>query len=460
MGAGGCVPARRRATCFAPDHSRRLGAASCHARTDNYKYLDVRLDANEGTTHKFWYPWRRPRPAISVAALGVISVLWAIVMGAGSAAAATGQPVFTSAPTATFQTEGNNAYIVAASCDPACAFTAFGDLPPDVQIDPGGLLWGSPPPGTEGVYDFTITASNSVGTATQAFTLNMTQLAAIGVEGTDGQLWVQAPQLGPGWHSLGGKIKAPPAVVAPPVTCCTAGSPPMAPLFVATGTTKNLYIRSVTAGWEELGPVAASCIGAPAASITGTAPSGPFTLTVACRGLNNALWEDSASLPSSGLPVFTSSWKDLGGVLTAGPAVAPVNGTITFFALGTTGRIYIRTLSSGYSETDWSCLGQPNASAWPVGGETVNGVPVLNTSFVCQGDDHEFWESNAGGATWSPIGPLGGSLVGDPAIATAGSALEPVAEGTDHAIWVRTLSSSWVSLGGQAVGGVGAAALN
>jgi hypothetical protein len=166
-------------------------------------------------------------------------------------------------------------------------------------------------------------------------------------------------------------------------------------------------------------------------------------------------------LPASGLPAFTSSWQDLGGVLTAGPAAAAVDGTMTFFALGTTGRIYTRTLAAGYSETTWSCLGQPNASAWPVGGQSVNGVAVLETSFACQGTDHAFLNSNYDQFTgWSPVASFGGTLIGGPATATAGAALEPVAEGTNHAIWVHTLAGTWVSLGGQAVGGVGATALN
>jgi hypothetical protein len=126
------------------------------------------------------------------------------------------------------------------------------------------------------INHFTITAANSAGAATQAFTFNVDQLAAIGVEGTDGQLYAQAPQLNPGWHPLGGKITAPPAVAAPPNSCCTAPSqPPTAPVFIATGTTKLLYIRSVTAGWEKPGPVAGSCTGAPAAAIAGTPPEGP-----------------------------------------------------------------------------------------------------------------------------------------------------------------------------------------
>ncbi len=406
----------------------------------------------------------RPTGAILTAALSAAALLLAIPTGAGSAAAAATQaPVFTSAPTATFLTEQGNGFTVTATCTPACTFSATGTLPSGVDLSSAGLLSGNVAEGTEGVHHFTITASNSTGTATQAFTLEVNEGDAIGVEGTDGQLWAQAPQLAPGWQPLGGRMTAPPAVVAPPTTCCSEPEPTTAPVFIGTSTSKQLFIRSVTAGWQLLSPTG-YCVGAPGAAITGTPVTGPFTLTVACRGTDNALWENSVTLQTNGLPpTITTSWKDLGGVLRAGPAVAPVNGTITFFVLGTTGRIYTRTLTTGYSETSWACIGQPNASAWPVGGSIEDDTYVLNTSFGCQGTDHNFWEADynqfSGWSRFYGEYPAG-SLIGGPAIATSGSAIEPVAEGTNHAIWVLTTSDDWVSLGGQAVGGVGAAALS
>lgn len=41
---------------------------------------------------------------------------------------------------------------------------------------------------------------------------------AVGVVGTDGALWAQAPVLGPGWHRLGGHLIASPAIAAVPTT--------------------------------------------------------------------------------------------------------------------------------------------------------------------------------------------------------------------------------------------------
>ncbi len=406
----------------------------------------------------------RPTGAILTAALSAAALLLAMTTGAGSAAAAATQaPVFTSAPTATFLTEQSNGVTITATCTPACTFSATGTLPPGVELSSAGSLAGMPAEGSEGVHDFTITASNSAGTATQAFTLNVNEGDAIGVEGTDGQLWAQAPQLAPGWQPLGGKIIAPPAVAAPPTTCCSEPEPPVAPVFIATGTTGQLFIRSVTAGWQLLSPTG-RCVGAPGAAITGTPVTGPFTLTVACRGTDNALWENSVTLQPNGLPpTITTSWTDLGGVLRAGPAVAPVDATVTFFVLGTTGRIYTRTLTTGYTEMPWACTGQPTAAAPPQSGLLSNGIPPLITWFGCEGSDHNIWESEYTQFNgWSPIfggNYPAGSLIGTPALATPAGDFEPVVEGTNHAVWVLSNTPRWVSLGGQAVGGAGATAV-
>jgi len=261
---------------------------------------------------------------------------------------------------------------------------------------------------------------------------------AVGAEGTDGQLWVQAPQLAAGWQSLGGRIVAAPAVVAPPNA---GGTTPAQPLFIGTGTDKRLWIRSVTAGWQPIG--AALCLGGPAAVITGT------TLTVACRGTDNALWYTTATVPSSGLPSFTGTWTSLGGVLSAGPAVAPAGGTTTFFVRGTSGAIYTRTLTTGYAVTPWSCAGQPAAALQAATG---------TTTFACNSGG-AMWESADSGSAWSPAVSLGGSLLGGPAVAATSQQTDFLAEGTDHAIWELT-PAGWSSLGGQVTGGVGAAALN
>jgi hypothetical protein len=283
-------------------------------------------------------------------------------------------------------------------------------------------------------------ASGNWATGAAEITLSAAPAIAVGAEGSDGQMWVQAPQLGGGWRALGGKLIAPPAVAAAPNT---DGSTPAQPLFIATSSNRQLYVRSLTAGWQRLGSAAMSCAGGPAAVIAGG------TLTVACRGPNNALWENSAPVPSSGLPRFTQPWTSLGGVLTAGPAAAPVGGVMTFFAPSIGGRIWTRTLTSGYSATPWLCIGAPAAAQGASSG----------TIFACQGGNHALYVATNGGAGWSSAVSLGGGLIGGPGVAATSRVPVLLAEGTNRAVWKRT-PLAWASLGGTVVGGVGAVALN
>jgi hypothetical protein len=283
-------------------------------------------------------------------------------------------------------------------------------------------------------------ASGDWATGAAEVTLSAPPAVAVGAEGPHAQLWVQAPQLGSGWHSLGGQLTAPPAVAAAPNT---DGSTPASPLFTATSTNKLLYIRSLTTGWQAIGPNRQSCVGGPAAVITGT------TLTVACRGTNNALWWNSATVPPSGLPKFTVAWASLGGSLTAAPAVAPVGGKLWFFVRGPNGHIFLRTLTSGFTQMAWACIGAPAAA---VGAAS-------DTIFACQGGNHALFVATNGGAGWSTAVSLGGSLIGGPGVAAASRVPELLAEGSNGAVYERT-PLGWTGLGGAAVGGVGAAALN
>jgi hypothetical protein len=70
------------------------------------------------------------------------------------------------------------------------------------------------------------------------------------------------------------------------------------------------------------------------------------------------------------------------------------------------------------------------------------------------------WEAVNGGAGWTTAVSLGGSLTGGPAVAATSRVPELLAEGNNNAVWERTLTTGWASLGGSVSGGVGAAALN
>ncbi len=347
-------------------------------------------------------------------------------------------PSIAATAAATFQSDAANSYTFVAECNPACTYGASG-LPAGLNLNASGLLTGDLVVGT---YNFTVTASNNLGAATQEFTLTVQQSFAIA--DAIGELTAEAPQLdNGGWYSLGGTIFAAPAVVSLPTP---SGTTAAAPLFIGTGVNGELYLRTATVGWQPVGPSKAFCIGAPAAAVTGT------TLTVACEGTNGQLYYDTAAVPASGLPQFSSGWKDLGGALTAGPAVAPVDGVMTFFALGTDGRVYTRTLTTGFKATSWLCIGNPAAAT-----DASTGV----TTFACQGTNHALWKATDSGTGWSGAVSLGGTLTGGgPAVAAGGGVTEFFAEGTNNGLWMRTPSTGWVNLEEGTIYGVGAGALN
>ena len=302
-----------------------------------------------------------------------------------------------------------------------------------------GAVW------VTGEYAPSDAASGDWGTATAEASLTAppARAIAVGAEGGNGALYAQAPQLGGGWHSLGGTIIAAPAVAARPNP---NGTTPAQPLFVATAADHTLWVRSLSAGWQRLGPETMSCLNGPAAVITGAS-----ILTLACEGLDRALWVNSTTWTGSGLPTVTSAWTRLGGVLANGPAAAPVGGTMTYFVPGTNGQIFTRTNAAGYTARPWVCIGRPAAAAEPASSDTI---------FGCQGSNHALWVAANGGTGWTPAVSLGGSLIGGPAVAAASHVTDLLVEGSNQAVYVRTPLSGYVSLGGVVVGGVGAAGLN
>jgi hypothetical protein len=362
--------------------------------------------------------------------------------------------------TASSSTEYPGAYALVSPFVSGTAFTAPITIEAGngsyTAIEGEGARWGdysaaAPDPSQPGAvwvgaeYAPSDAALGDWATGAAEVTLSSSPAIAIGVEGTTGAMYVQAPAalgLTPGWHSEGGAIAAPPAVAAAPNS---DGTGLASPLFFATGTNKSLYVRSLTAGWQAVSPHA-ECVGSPAAVITGTS-----TLTVACRGTTNALYYNTTTWSGTGLPVFTSGWKSLGGVLTAGPAVAPVGGVLSFFVRGDTGHIYIRTLSSGFAEQPWACLGTPAAALPSTAGATI---------FACEGTNRMLYSASNGGAGWGTAAALGGVLAAGPAVAATSRVPYFLVEGDTHAIYETTPTMGFGNLGGGAVGGVGAAALN
>jgi DNA-binding beta-propeller fold protein YncE len=80
-------------------------------------------------------------------------------------------PAITSADQAVFQEGVAGSFTVTATGIPAPSFAETGALPAGVTLTTAGVLSGTPEAGTSGSYPITITASNTAGSATQAFTL-------------------------------------------------------------------------------------------------------------------------------------------------------------------------------------------------------------------------------------------------------------------------------------------------
>lgn len=354
---------------------------------------------------------------------------------------------------ASSSTQSPGAYAISSPSSSGTSFSA------PVTIEAGsaaypGTSWGNysaaaPDPAEPGAVwvgaDYSPSGAATAGWATGAaeLTLSADPDVAVSALATNGVPYAQAP-LGSGWYDLGGHLTAVPAVVA--VTGPDAAKPAADPLFIGPGTNHLLYIRGASGSWVRLGPNDISCLSA-AAAVTNN------VIQVACEGTNHGLSYNTAVVPSSGLPQFTSKWKSLGGIgtIAAGPAVARVGGTLTFFVLATDGKIHTRTTTGTFGPGIFSCLGQPAASTVPGPGETY---------FACEGNNHDLYQSTNSGSGWGTTVRLNGTMLSGPAIAAGSRVPVLVLENTNHEVYAGTAATSYVKLGTLKVAGVEAAALN
>jgi hypothetical protein len=363
----------------------------------------------------------------------------------------------TSLPVATLRTPYSATLVAAGGTTPYSWSISQGSLPAGLSLDPAtGVISGTPT--AVGTSSFTIQVTDAESPPASATTqLSMTvdsdSATAVAAEGTDGQLWVQTPQLPSGWQPLGGSLGSAPAVVAVPQASGQAS-----PLFIVkAGWNNTLWIRGLPlpggqppgsgGGWQQLGPDSTSCINNPAAVVTGTAQSP--TLTVACEGSDAALYTATMSVPAAGLPNF-SAWTPRGGALGAGPAVAPVNGVVTYFVTASfnDGQVWTTTNGTDWGATLWNCLGPP-AAGIAQGGTT--------TFFGCQGGDGQLWAG-----PMNNVVALGGAITPGPGLGITSASDFFFAEASfgGGSVWSRTSTADWSSLGGAVLNGVGAVGLS
>lgn len=308
-------------------------------------------------------------------------------------------------------------------------------------------LTGTPAAGSVGTYQTQLQATSSLGTVTKTLTLTVAAppapAVAVAVLTAGGVPYAMAPQLGSGWHSLGGKVTAVPAVVAVPNP---NGASPASPLFIAPGANHLLYIRGVTGSWQRLYPNDTSCLSVAAVITAGS------VLQVACETTSHGLSYATASTAGSGLPQFGTLFRSLGdaGTVTAGPAIARVNGTLTFF-ITAGGKVQSRTIPTAFRATGWACSGQPAAAT-----QGTTGV----TYFACEGTNHVPYEGTVTSAGLSAATRLSGALAAGPALAPDSAAVEILVESSNREVYQRTAATAYVKLGTLQVTGVQAVALN
>lgn len=245
-----------------------------------------------------------------------------------------------------------------------------------------------------------------------------------------------------GWTSLGGGLLAAPAVVSVPSPSGGVG----APIYLGLGGNHDLYVRTATQGWQPLDDLPVYCIDNPGATIIGS------TLTIACQGGDHGLYRVQGPVPAQGVPPFFSrnSWQALGGVLTAGPAVANVPGRgLDIMVVGGSNHVY-EYYGGSYHANGFLCSGHTALATIP--GQTL-------TYFGCHGLDNSLWWAQNDGGNWFGAASLGGQIIDGPAIAATNQGPTFFVEGLDHGLLHRGLSGGYTYDGGYIQYGTAAAAI-
>ena len=302
-------------------------------------------------------------------------------------------------------------------------------------------------PTAPGARSASLSIADNVPGSPQTVALSGTgESALLAVTGTDAQLWTRQ-DAGP-YTPLGGQLIGAPTVVAVPGASGTLPTP----LYLGIGKDHNVYVRTVSQPWQALSSTAVACVDSLGAVVTTS--SSNLTLTVACEGTDAALYYAQAPLHSSTLPVVTN-WTNLGGVLSAGPAVAAPGGRVTFYVTGSDGLVYVRDTSSrGYVAMQYRCSGRPAVS--------VQGSVQY---FACTGTDSALWYAVNTGVGWPAASSAGGRVVSGAGIAATSTQASIFVEGSDSAVYQLEVMSSagpatpFVDVGGAVQGGASAAGL-
>jgi streptogramin lyase len=316
-----------------------------------------------------------------------------------------------------------------------------------VQYISPTVLTATMPPHLAGEALITVVDPSPGGGAGSSVAYTYEPRVLVAAVGSDQTLWQQM-DLG-GWNSPGGLFLAAPAIVSVPDG--KAG----APLYIGVGADHDLWVRTASHGWQRLDDLPVNCIDNPAATVS------RGILYVACQGADHRLYSVQGGVTADIPPVFSrGSWTNLGGILSAGPAIAAIPGRgIDIMVVGRDKRVYeyYQASPSGppsYHPDPFMCSGHPAIAS------TLDGSHAY---FGCHGLDGALWSSEIDGTTnagdWFNTASLGGMLIDGPAIAATSDGPIFYVEGLDHALYERGLNGGYRYDGGYIQYGTGAAAL-
>lgn len=248
---------------------------------------------------------------------------------------------------------------------------------------------------------------------------------------------------------LGGQTNGTPVVMVTPGNVV---------YVLVTGTNRHLYIRttSPTDNWQRADAPTTACGQPGLAMVSGTA-GGTIVAAVGCRGTSGALYYSSTSFTEGQHPVW-STFRNLSGQITGGPALAAPHGNLSFYVTGTAPypahNIYYRTLTAGYTALAYSSTSSPAAAVDPTTGDVYltwrqqHGLPaysVNNGPMTSLPDGHLVRTPGISASSSSPTAPSVVTIFG---------------QGTSGGLYERTVLptlGAWRYDGGSLLAGASAA---
>ena len=321
------------------------------------------------------------------------------------------QPLaFTSAAASTFTVGTAGTYTIATSGFPAATYAETGNLPSGVTLNATtGVLSGTPAAGTGGVYSFTVTATNLMGSVTQTFTLTVNQVPVITsansvtfAQGTSNTFTVTATAFPAATYSETGTL--PSGVTLNATTGVLSGTP-----AAGTGGSYALSIKATNAAGTftqsftlvvtqapvitsanavsfttgVAGTFSVTSTGYPAGAVSesGVLPSG---VTFVDNGNGTATLAGTAAAGHGGTYVITITvTNSVSSVhqtftLTVNDAPAFTSANATTFTVGTTGTFSVAT--TGFPTPTYSATGVlPSAVTFNAATGTFAGTPATGT---------------------------------------------------------------------------------